>query len=400
MNEPGGANPAAPQGGDASGNVVRLEYEGRELYLVGTAHVSQKSVEEVRQLIQDLRPDVVCVELDVARYETLTDESRWSRLDLRGILRSGRAGLFLSSLLFSAFQKRLGDAVGVRPGAEMLAAIEAARSAGAAVVFADRDIQATLTRCYASLGIVDRAKVIAALATLPFAAAEIDEAQIEQLKQREAIGDAMDTFAKQMPSLKRPLIDERDLYLMVSTREAAGGKVVAVVGAAHVAGMAAKLETPVDRAALTAIPVQSASARLSGWVLPLLVAVVLAAAELRAPGAFGATLVATIAPAAFFAALFAWIAGAAPAGVLTAIALAPPALFTPSPWYGRAVALAQAAARAPSPADAARTREDVLVPSRFRKNPFLAGLLVGPAARFGRSTGAVIGLAWAAVRLL
>jgi pheromone shutdown-related protein TraB len=399
MNEP--ADPAQSPGTehDATGNVTRLVRGDREIFIVGTAHVSQKSVEEVRHVIEELRPDTVCVELDAARHETLIDETRWSRLNLGEILRSGRAGLFLSSLVFSAFQKRLGDAVGVRPGAEMLAAIDAARGVGASIVYADRDIQSTLTRCYASLGPLDRAKVIGTLAALPFAAAEIDEAQIEQLKQREAIGDAMEAFAKQMPSLKRPLIDERDLYLMASTREAPGKKIVAVVGAAHVAGMAAQLDTPVDLAALTARP--EAGSRVPSWVIPALVLSVAALSAVRIPPeALSGVLTALAAPAMILAALFAWASGGSAVSVLAALVLAPLALLAPSAPYGRAVALVQARLRPPTPGDASRVREDVLVPSRFRKNPFLAGLLVGPAVRFGRSVGAVIGLAWALVRVL
>ena len=401
MSEPADSAETPGAAHDGDGNVTRLVRGDREIFVVGTAHVSKKSVEEVRRVIEELRPDTVCVELDARRHETLVDESRWSRLDLGEILRGGRAGLFLSSLVFSAFQKRLGEAVGVRPGADMLAAIDAARVVGAGVVFADRDIQSTLTRCYASLGPLDRVKVIGTLAALPFAAAEIDEAQIEQLKQREAIGDAMDAFAKQMPSLKRPLIDERDLYLMASTREAPGRKIVAVVGAAHVAGMAAKLEAPADLSALTAIPVRSASSRALSLAIPALVLTVVALATVRVPaGTLAGVLTAMAAPAAVLSATFAVASGAGIASALTAFVLAPLALVTPTAWYGRAVALVQARTRPPTPVDASRVREDVLVPAQFRKNPFLAGLLVGPAVRFARSMGAVIGIVWAIVQIL
>jgi pheromone shutdown-related protein TraB len=410
MNEP--ADPAQVSPGargvldpgaehDATGNVTRVVRGDREIFIVGTAHVSQKSVEEVRRVIEELRPDAVCVELDAARHETLMDESRWNRLQLGEILRSGRAGLFLSSLVFSAFQKRLGEAVGARPGAEMLAAIDAARGVGASIVYADRDIQSTLTRCHASLGPVDRVKVISLLATLPFAVAEIDEAQIEQLKQREAIGDAMGAFAKQVPSLKRPLIDERDLYLMASTREAPGKRIVAVVGAAHVAGMVGKLDTPVDLAALTAPPVRTAGSRAASLLIPALVLSVAAVSAVRLPPeAFSGVLTALVMPAVVLAAVLAWASGGSPVSAVAALVLAPLALVTPSAWYGRAVALVQERVRPPTPVDASRLREDVLMPSQFRKNPFLTGLLVGPAVRLGRFLGAVIGLVWAIVRIL
>jgi pheromone shutdown protein TraB len=163
--------------------------------------------------------------------------------------------------------------------------------------------------------------------------------------------------------------------------------------------MAAQLDTPVDLAALTARP--EAGSRVPSWVIPALVLSVAALSAVRIPPeALSGVLTALAAPAMILAALFAWASGGSAVSVLAALVLAPLALLAPSAPYGRAVALVQARLRPPTPGDASRVREDVLVPSRFRKNPFLAGLLVGPAVRFGRSVGAVIGLAWALVRVL
>src|ERR1700690_1718424 len=125
---------AASAVSEALRNVTRLEHEGREIFLVGTAHVSKKSIDEVRHVIDELRPDVVCVELDDARYQSLKDETRFRGADVGTVLRTDRVGLFPASLLFAGFQKRLGDRLGVRPGMEMLAAVEAANQIGAKVV--------------------------------------------------------------------------------------------------------------------------------------------------------------------------------------------------------------------------------------------------------------------------
>jgi len=238
MSEPGEAESPSFSPGS---NVTRLEHDGREIFLVGTAHVSKKSVEEVRRVIAELRPDTVCVELDASRCEALRDEKRWHGPGSGDVLSKDRAGLFLASLLFAGFQKRLGDRLGVRPGMEMLAAVAEAERIGANVVLADREIQATLMRCYRSLGPLDRAKVLVVLVLLPFSAQEIDEAEVEKLKDREKMGDVMEAFAREMPALGTPLIEERDRYLMASIREAPGRRIVAVVGAAHVPGMTREL---------------------------------------------------------------------------------------------------------------------------------------------------------------
>jgi pheromone shutdown-related protein TraB len=382
------------------GNVTRLVHEGRELFLVGTAHVSKKSVDEVRHVIKELEPDTVCVELDAARLSALKDDKRWHGLDPREILRPYRAGLFLSSLVFAGFQKRLGDRLGARPGMEMLAAVEAAQEIGAGVVLADREIQATLMRCYRSLGPIDRAKVLFILFMLPFTASEIDEAEVEKLKDREKMGDVMEAFAREMPALGTPLIDERDRYLMASVQEAPGKRVVAVVGAAHVPGMTRHLGARADRAALSVIPPRSAKSVALDWLPALAIAAMVGWVFLRAPLRLGKLALLIAAPSVGLTAAFAGIAGA---GLLAALAgglLAPLTLVFPLLRVGPITGFIELGRATPTPAEALRLRDDVLSPSKARKNAFLRPLLVAVGASFGRSLGGAIGLGWAIAWLL
>jgi len=360
--EPEGAPPAP------SGNVTRVERDGKEIYLLGTAHVSRKSVEEVRRTIDEIRPDSVAVELDRTRYEMLADESRFGRVDLSAILAAGRAGLYLSSLLFAGFQKRIGERLGVRPGAEMLAAVEAAEGIGAEVVFADRDVQVTLMRCYRSLGFIDKAQVVFVLVMLPFAADDIDEEEVERLKKRETIGDVMTTFAEQMPSLKTPLIDERDRYLAASIARSPGRRVVAVVGAAHVPGIESRIGEDSDTSALDVIPPPSGRVRILQGVFPIFgLALVLAMAlgrvtpELALSAAVRAT-----APSAGLAAIFALVSGASVITVLLSIPLAPLTMVLPLVHFDHAVGAIETRLRPATPADGLRARDDVISPARAR----------------------------------
>jgi pheromone shutdown-related protein TraB len=394
------------------GNVTRLDFAGKELYLVGTAHVSRQSVEEVRRVVAALRPDTVCVELDRGRYETLVDETRWRKLDVRDVLARGKLGLFLSSLLFAGFQKRLGDKLGVRPGAEMLAAVEEARRIGAEVVLADRDIQVTLMRCYARLRPLERAQISFVLAMLPFAAADIDEKQIEELKNREAISDVMTTFAREMPALQEPLIDDRDRYLVGTVRAAAGRRIVAVVGAAHVPGMTRHLSDPIDLDALGRAPVSPARGSLFAWVAPVLVASLVLLAGLRmgalseASAAFALERIgralgtALVLPTAIAAAACAFVAGGSALTALVAALLAPVSLLFPPLPFARWLGELEASLRRASPEDAVRLRDDVLMPARARKNGFLRPILVAFASPFGRTLGGAAGIVWALVRLV
>jgi len=383
----------------APNGVVRVDVAGKEIHLLGTAHVSRKSVDEVRRVIEEIRPDAVAVELDRARYEALADESRLGRVDVNGILRAGRAGLFLSALLFAGFQKRLGDRLGVRPGAEMLAGVEAAERVGATVVFADRDVQITLTRCYRSLGLLAKVQVLAVLVMLPFASGDIDEEEIERLKQRETIGDVMQTFAEQMPALKSPLIDERDQYLASSIEGSPGRRVVAVVGAAHVPGVEKRLGTAIDTARLVEMPEPPRRAAALGYVFPLLgvivaLGVVSGHVSAEAALAAGERWALSTASAALVLSL---VAGASVVTALASAPLAPLSLLLPFFAFGPTLGRLEARLKPPAPADGVRARSDVLAPRSARKSRFLRPFLVAVFAAFGRNLGAVIGAIVAAV---
>ncbi|MCA9646826.1 MAG: TraB family protein [Myxococcales bacterium] len=246
------SNPLNPVAGEASTsaltsrNVTHVEIEGRDVYIVGTAHVSPKSVEEVTRVIREVKPDTVCVELDAMRHEALVDENRWRKLDIFAVIRQQKVLFLLSSLVLSSYQRRMGDKLGVKPGAELHAAVREADALGAHLVLADRDIQATLKRTWGNLSFFNKLKVLAAMNAAFFGSAEIDEEQIEELKDRDVINEMMHEFAQAMPQVQVPLIDERDRFLMTKIADAPGKKIVAVVGAGHVQGMLHQLGKQAD----------------------------------------------------------------------------------------------------------------------------------------------------------
>ena len=245
-----------------------LELEGRRIFLVGTAHVSRSSVEDVKTTIEQVRPDTVCVELCEPRFRNLTNPEAWKKVNILAVLRSGKAMLLLSSLIMSSFQRRIADQLGVQPGAEMLAAIEAARDCQAEIVLADREIEITLRRTGARLGFWAKMKVLAQLLVGLAVGEEIDEEQIEQLKEEERLSDALQLMAKEFPQAKETLIDERDTYLAQKLREAAGETVVAVVGAGHVEGIRRKIHCEHDLEPLREVPPPSIWGRLLKWLIP------------------------------------------------------------------------------------------------------------------------------------
>ncbi|MEN9577659.1 MAG: hypothetical protein RJA70_668 [Pseudomonadota bacterium] len=375
-----------------SGHVTRLEYQGKEIHLIGTAHISQKSVDEVQRVIRELKPDTVCVELDTTRYESMVDENRFRKLDIFQIIRQKKVLYLLSSLVLTSFQRRMGEKLGVKPGAELLAAVHCAKEVGAELVLADRDIQATLKRSWFSLGFMDRVNLISAMLGSFFTSNEITEAQIEELKDRDTISEMMAEFARHMPRLQVPLIDERDRFLMSTIQEAPGKVIVAVVGAGHVRGMVGYLGQAVDRAALSVIPKSSLLVRSMQWVIPaiLLLSVLLAWPQSQGEGLKDmaqAWILSTSLGALFFTA----VAGGRPLTVLTAAVVAPLTTLHPTLGAGMIAGLVEAWVRKPTVEDCEGINDAILSVKGMYRNGFTRVLLVAVGATIGAALGAWVG---------
>ncbi len=375
-----------------SGNVVHLQYEGRDIHLIGTAHVSQRSVEEVTRVIRELKPDTVCVELDQTRYESMIDEHRFRKLNIFQIIREKKVLFLLSSLMLSSFQRKMGEKLGVKPGAELLAGVRTAEEVGAELVLADRDIQATLKRSWANLGFFNKLQLLSTMIASVFTTQEITEEQIEELKDRDTINEMMGEFAKHMPEIKTPLIDERDLYLMSSIREAPGKTIVAVVGAGHVTGMIKHLNTPVDREQLSVIPPTSLLTRSLKWVIPAIILCAFYFGYQKHEGeALEQMLYAWIIPNSIGAALFAAIAGATPITILVAAIASPITSLNPTVGAGMVAALVEAWRRKPTVEDCEGVGDAVLSLRGMYANPFTRVLLVAVGATLGSALGAYVG---------
>lgn len=367
----------------------------RTVHIIGTAHVSQKSVEEVQRVIRAVKPDTVCVELDQMRYEALTDDTRWRKLDIFQVIRQQKVLFLMASLALQAYQRRLGDKLGVRPGAELLAGVEAAKEVGAEVVLADRDVQATLRRTWANLGFLSKLKLMGALGASVFDTQEIDEEQIEALKDREHINDMMSEFAKVMPEVKGPLIDERDQYLMSAIEDAPGNTLVAVVGAGHVDGMTKQVGKTIDREALSRLPPPSRVVQLVKWIIPVLILAAFYYGYTKHQGeSLMDMLFAWVLPNAVFAGLATAIAGGKILSIFTSIVASPITSLNPTIGAGMVVGLVEAWLRRPTVEDCEKLGSEVTTWAGMRKNPFSRILIVAIAANIGSALGAYVGFGW------
>jgi pheromone shutdown-related protein TraB len=226
--------------------VAIVERDGVRYTLLGTAHVSRASIDAVRAAVASGRYDTVAVELDAQRHRALTDPDALAKLDLFQIIRDGKIGLVAANLALAAYQRRLAEQLGVEPGAELKAAAVGAAERGLPLRLIDRDVGITLRRAWSALGFWDRSKLMAGLGGSLFVDEQVQEEEIEKLKQGDLLESSFGEFAAQTPQLFEAVIAERDRYMAAKLRTAAEAvpkprEVLAVIGAGHLKGLQSAL---------------------------------------------------------------------------------------------------------------------------------------------------------------
>jgi len=215
------------------------------LTIIGTAHVSSESVNEVKDKIYEIQPDRVAIELDYGRYTKLKKSMRGIEEDesisVTTIIKENKVGLFLVTTVLSYFQSKIGAEVDVAPGSEMIGAIEAAEDLGIPIALIDRDINTTLERALNRMSFIDKIKFLYAILSSDTDDEEID---IEDLKNPEKLDDLLEMFKDEAPDIYEVLVHERDAFLAGSILRIPEDKVIAVVGAGHQPGINRYLDNP------------------------------------------------------------------------------------------------------------------------------------------------------------
>jgi len=237
-----------------------------QVALVGTAHVSADSVDEVRATIADTEADVVAVELDDARYRQLTGETP-EDLDPKDVLRGNTVFQFLAYWLLSYVQARLGERFGIEPGADMRAAIDAAAARGLDVALVDRDIQETIQRFWARLTLLEKLRLVwqLLLGLIGLGTADAEAVSMEELTDVDVVTAMLEEFRQLSPGGAEALIDERDAFIahQLVALQRTGRDVLAIVGAGHVRGIEHYLEHPDELPPMASITGSQRTSRVS-----------------------------------------------------------------------------------------------------------------------------------------
>lgn len=373
--------------------------DGREIVIMGTAHVSRESVDEVCAYIAEQSPNHVCVEIDAARYQSLTSGAGWSQLNIYQVLKSRRGFLLLGNLVLSSFQKRIGADLGVRPGEEMRAAIEASQAAGIPYSLCDRDIQTTLKRAWMKTGFWGKNKLLAALLSSVFTRESFNAEEIESLKQTSAIESMMNELADYLPSVKHVLIDERDRFLATRIFEARGERILAVVGAGHVPGIVSWLkrlesgEASTDLSDINVIPPPKPISKVLPWVIPAAVFTLIVLGFVRSGWAGGFSMLSRwILVNGTLSAVGALAALAHPVTIIASFLAAPFTSMNPTIGVGMVSGLIEAVLRKPRVSDFESLQDDILSVRGFFRNRLTHILLVFLFSTIGSAIGTFIAL--------
>jgi len=376
----------------------KLELNGRIITLVGTAHVSKESIEEVEQTIKDIKPDCVGIELDEKRAESIQNPDKYSQLDIVKVLKRHEGFLLLANLILASFQRRMGMNVGVKPGDEMLAAMKVAQELNIPTAMVDRPIQITLKRAWAKNSFWGKCKLLAMLITSAFSKEEIDPSEIENLKNNSEMDSMMTEFSKEMPVIKEVLIDERDKYLASKIWSATGNNIVAVLGAGHLPGVMKHLEAlskneeTADVDTISEVPPKSIIGKIIMWLIPVAIIGLIVAGFIYGGVKAGTQMLTTwFLWNAIPAAGLSLVALAHPVTILVAFAGAPFTSLCPFVGIGFCTAIVQAVIRKPKISDMETLQDDVGSLKGWYKNRILRVLLVFILSSLGSSLGTFIG---------
>jgi len=372
-------------------NLTHLKFNEKEFILVGTAHVSKESARLVKSVIEEEKPDTVCVELCQSRFQAIQQKDRWQDTDIIKVIKEKKSFLLLSNLLLASFQKRIAKQFDVKPGEEMITAINTAESTGAQIHLADRDIRTTLSRTWRVMGFWSKIKLVFQLTLSLGQLDEIKEEDIEKMKQQDVLETLLAEVGKSLPALKSILIDERDQYLAEKIRTAPGNKIVAVVGAGHIPGIQKYWDNTINIRALEQLPPKSKSIGILKWLIPVAIVALFIAGFFYGGKEAGTDMIVWwILANGILAGVGAIIALAHPATIISSIVAAPLTSLNPMIAAGWVSGLVEAFSRKPKVKDLERLPEDIMSVRGFWKNNVTRILLVVVFTNLGSSLGTFI----------
>ena len=375
--------------------IERLKLEGKEIVLVGTAHVSNESVKLVEKTILEEKPEIVGIELDEQRLMQLMQGEQWREQNVMELLSKGQAYLFLLNLMLANLQRKIGEDLGIRPGSEMLAAARIAQENRIKIALLDRNVKITLKRAFAKTSLKEKIKIASSLLFGLFSEGEkITMEKVEEMKKKDIMTELIQELAREAPGIKQVLVDERDFYIAQKILEQDCKKIVAVVGAGHVEGILQNLKKGKHSVKHLEKVAEKKSVLKTAlkFGIPAVFAVFLIWGFYSKGFSGGLNVIAWwIIITGVFSAIGALIARAHPLSILTAFVAAPFTTLHPALASGWFAAAAEAKFRKPKVKDF-ETLNKLNGYRDFQKNNVTHLLIVAAFTNIGSTIGVIIAL--------
>lgn len=372
-------------------NTTQLILDDKEITLIGTAHVSLRSAEEVKAMIEEIQPDSVCIELDQERFNSLNNPKRWEESDIIEVIKKKKVGSLLVNIILASYQKRMAKKMDASAGQEMMQAIASAKEINAHLELIDRNIQTTFSRIWRKHSLWQKCQLMASLVSSIFDDEEISEEEIENLKQSELLESALKEVQKEFPVVAEVLIHERDQCLAYNITHAKGKKIVAVVGAAHVPGIKACIGQQIDIQELTSVPKKSTFSKISGWIIPILILALIVYGFTQSSAIGMQQILSWVLWNGSLSAFGVLLSGGHILSILTAFVAAPITSLNPLLAAGWFAGLTEVYLRKPQVKDFEHLSEDVNSFKGFYKNRVTHVLLVVILANVFSTIGTLIG---------
>ena len=415
-------------------NITRLKVGGKNVALIGTAHVSQESADLVKEVIDTEKPDAVCVELCENRYKSMKDRDNWRKMDLVNTFKEKKAMVLVINFLLASYQRKIAKKLGIKPGQEMIQAIESAEENNAQVGVIDRDVRKTISRTWgymtfktkfklfmgmgglsimlmmlmmiggfiASLTIegftskhymISVAAVFGVMTLFSFSGGkpeeeeEITKEKLEEMKKQDTLELLLQEMGDSVPDIKLRLIDERDLYMVEKIRHIEGDNIVAIVGAGHVPGMLKNWDTKIDIEELEESPKPAVSGKLLKWAIPAIILVIFVVGFYFSKDVGTELILVWILANGICSAIGTAIALGHPLSIITAFIAAPITSLNPAIGAGMVVGFVEAKFRKPTVADLENLPEDFQTARGWWRNKVTRTLLVFIFSGLGSAVG-------------
>lgn len=366
-----------------------IEFLDKTIHFISTAHVSKASIDEVKETINQVKPEAVCIELDRGRAKNLTSPKKDSNVDIKTIIKQKKVMSFIANLVLSSYQRKIADDLNTEVGQEMKQAITSAKETGARIVYIDRDISITLNRIWGNLGFWRKAELISTLFSTFLSNESVNDQDIEEMKQSDLLYESLKELDQKLPEVSRSILHERNQYMAEMIKRAPEKNIVVVVGAAHTLGIIDALNHDYDLDELRKMPVKKKNS-IGSWIIPLSLITLALTLAFKNPSVGLNQLLLWFALSSGLSTLGALLMGSHPWTLLVTLFGAPIGVLNPFLAVGMFSALTEAYFRPPLVSDFDTMSVDASTLKGWFKNKVLRILLIFVVTNLLSSLGTFI----------